>query len=74
MSDLGTLDPTTAVPVVAPAMSNASALSGAQKAAIVLLKLGSDRSAACRATGAALPVATTVERTCSALRGRPHRA
>ncbi len=45
MSDLGTLDPTTAVPVIAPSITNASALSGAQKAAIVLLKLGSERSA-----------------------------
>ena len=37
-------------------------------------QLGSDRSATCRATGAALPVATTVERTRFALRGRPHRS
>lgn len=34
-------------------------------------QLGFDRSASCRSTGAVLPVATTVERTRSALRGRP---
>ena len=34
-------------------------------------QLDSERSASCRAAGADLPVATTVERTRAALRGRP---
>ncbi len=45
MSDIGTLDPTTDAPVDEKPAATTSELSGAQKAAIVLLKLGSVRSA-----------------------------